>query len=108
VDGELWDLERPLEQSAKLELLDFDHPEGMLATRSPPLLTTLSNQARRCFGTRPHTYWERPPKDIMDVIYVLVHQRTTVFSMKWRSRTGDNPPFILLAFNPYRATPAEW
>ncbi|KAH9994557.1 threonyl-tRNA synthetase [Russula compacta] len=28
VDGELWDLERPLEKSIKLELLDFDHPEG--------------------------------------------------------------------------------
>ncbi|KAH8119150.1 hypothetical protein DFH11DRAFT_1563230 [Phellopilus nigrolimitatus] len=28
VDGELWDLERPLEKSVKLELLDFDHPEG--------------------------------------------------------------------------------
>lgn len=27
-DGELWDLERPLEKSCKLELLDFDHPEG--------------------------------------------------------------------------------
>ena len=28
VDGELWDLERPFEKSGKLELLDFDHPEG--------------------------------------------------------------------------------
>jgi len=28
VDGELWDLERPLEGSCKLELLDFEHPEG--------------------------------------------------------------------------------
>ncbi|KAG8958477.1 threonyl-tRNA synthetase [Tulasnella sp. 419] len=28
VDGELWDLERPLEASSKLELLDFEHPEG--------------------------------------------------------------------------------
>ncbi|EAU80442.2 tars protein [Coprinopsis cinerea okayama7 len=28
VDDELWDLERPLEKSCKLELLDFDHPEG--------------------------------------------------------------------------------
>lgn len=28
VDGELWDMDRPLEKSAKLELLDFDHPEG--------------------------------------------------------------------------------
>lgn len=29
VDGELWDLERPLEKSCSLELLDFEHPEGM-------------------------------------------------------------------------------
>ncbi|KAJ7337348.1 hypothetical protein DFH08DRAFT_876556 [Mycena albidolilacea] len=28
VNGELWDLERPLEGSCKLELLDFEHPEG--------------------------------------------------------------------------------
>ncbi|TKA80216.1 hypothetical protein B0A55_04165, partial [Friedmanniomyces simplex] len=28
LDGELWDLDRPLEKSCKLELLDFDHPEG--------------------------------------------------------------------------------
>lgn len=30
VDGELWDLERPLEKSVKLELLDFENPEGEL------------------------------------------------------------------------------
>ena len=29
VDGQLWDLERPLEKSVTLELLDFDHPEGI-------------------------------------------------------------------------------
>jgi threonyl-tRNA synthetase len=29
VDGELWDLERPLEKSVSLELLKFDDPEGM-------------------------------------------------------------------------------
>ncbi|KAJ7704359.1 hypothetical protein B0H17DRAFT_1039387 [Mycena rosella] len=28
VNGELWDLERPLEGPCKLELLDFEHPEG--------------------------------------------------------------------------------
>ena len=28
VDGELWDLDRPLEQSCSLKLLDFEHPEG--------------------------------------------------------------------------------
>ena len=29
VDGVLWDLERPLEKSCSLELLDFEHPEGV-------------------------------------------------------------------------------
>ncbi|KAF7732118.1 threonyl-tRNA synthetase [Apophysomyces ossiformis] len=28
VDGELWDLERPLEKSCRLQLLDFDNDEG--------------------------------------------------------------------------------
>ncbi|KAI0826196.1 threonyl-tRNA synthetase [Irpex lacteus] len=28
VDGQVWDLERPLEKSVSLELLDFEHPEG--------------------------------------------------------------------------------
>lgn len=31
VDGVLWDLERPLEGSVSLELLDFEHPEGQFA-----------------------------------------------------------------------------
>ena len=30
VDGELWDSARPLEKSCKLELLDFEHPEGKM------------------------------------------------------------------------------
>jgi threonyl-tRNA synthetase len=29
----LWDLERPLEKSCKLELLDFEHPEGIQRAR---------------------------------------------------------------------------
>ncbi|KAI9015255.1 hypothetical protein CLU79DRAFT_765853 [Phycomyces nitens] len=28
VNGELWDLERPVEESCKLELIDFENPEG--------------------------------------------------------------------------------
>lgn len=35
MDDELWDLERPLERSVKLELLDFENPEGMSAPSSP-------------------------------------------------------------------------
>jgi len=30
VNGELWDLERPLEGSVNLELLDFEHPDGLV------------------------------------------------------------------------------
>lgn len=29
VDGELWDMTRPLEKSCKLELIDFEDIEGM-------------------------------------------------------------------------------
>lgn len=29
VNGELWDLGRPLEGSVSLELLDFGHPDGL-------------------------------------------------------------------------------
>lgn len=32
VDGDVWDLERPLEKSCSLELLDFEHPEGALSS----------------------------------------------------------------------------
>jgi len=35
VNGELWDLERPLEGSVKLELLDFEHPDGLVFSCSP-------------------------------------------------------------------------
>ena len=31
VNGELWDLERPLEGSVNLELLDFEHPDGLVS-----------------------------------------------------------------------------
>ena len=33
VNGELWDLERPLEGSVNLELLDFEHPDGLIFPR---------------------------------------------------------------------------
>ena len=41
VDGVLWDLERPLEKPCKLELLDFEHPEGIPhSSRSTNTLTS--------------------------------------------------------------------
>ena len=45
VDGELWDLERPLEKSCLLELLDFEHPEGVL--NSPRSIDTLTSSRRK-------------------------------------------------------------
>jgi len=45
VDGNLWDLERPLEKSCKLELLDFEHPEGIL--NSPRSIDTLTSSLRK-------------------------------------------------------------
>lgn len=35
VDGGLWDLERPLEKSCRLELLDFENQEGLSNYDSP-------------------------------------------------------------------------
>ena len=61
VDDELWDLERPLEKSCKLELLDFDHPEGALlncldetrlinVSRQEGLLAFFRTRSRRGLG----------------------------------------------------------
>lgn len=55
VDGELWDLKRPLERSCTLKLLDFDHPEGMeLKFATTRVKLTRSLQAKKSFGIRPH------------------------------------------------------
>jgi len=40
VNGELWDLERPLEGSVSLELLDFEHPDGLVLP-VPPFLSLM-------------------------------------------------------------------
>ncbi|KAI0293901.1 Threonyl/alanyl tRNA synthetase, partial [Russula brevipes] len=52
VDGELWDLERPLEKSIKLELLDFEHPEGEPEPRRScfvPIEPTLPLSGKKVF-----------------------------------------------------------
>jgi len=46
VDGVLWDLERPLEGSVNLELLDFEHPEGPTSV-SPCLSQRLNGFGRK-------------------------------------------------------------
>ncbi|TCD62131.1 threonyl-tRNA synthetase [Steccherinum ochraceum] len=52
VDGNVWDLERPLEKSCSVELLDFEHPEGKrvfwhspIATADYPALEKLTDVA---------------------------------------------------------------
>lgn len=49
VDGQLWDIERPLEKDCVLELLDFDHPDGK-KTFWESSAHILGNAAERRFG----------------------------------------------------------
>lgn len=49
VDGQLWDLERPLEKSCVVELLDFDHPQGKKVFWDSSA-HILGNAAERRFG----------------------------------------------------------
>jgi len=53
VDGVLWDLERPLEKSCSLELLDFEHPEGVRCHLLPDnLVDSHRSQASKFSGIR--------------------------------------------------------
>ncbi|GAD98456.1 threonine--tRNA ligase [Paecilomyces variotii No. 5] len=49
VNGQLWDIERPLEKDCVLELLDFDHPDGK-KTFWESSAHILGNAAERRFG----------------------------------------------------------
>lgn len=50
VNGQLWDLERPLEGSCKLELLDFEHEEGGSRDCSKMSLVVLTSSSLRQEG----------------------------------------------------------
>jgi TGS domain len=69
VDGVLWDLERPLEGSVNLELLDFEHPEGPISrfTLLDPKIEQF-RQENRYFGTLVHMYSEKLRRSTMVVI----------------------------------------
>ena len=58
VDGNLWDLERPLEKACSLELLDFEHPEGEYHLRLPSLVVLIlcSRKARFLAFICPRTW----------------------------------------------------
>ena len=84
-DGELWDLERPLEKSCKLELLDFEHPEG---SSGCPIAVQVSDdyfrsQERRFSGTPQPMFSAKLQNGIMDVICVSGPLQTTDSSMRW-------------------------
>jgi threonyl-tRNA synthetase len=71
VDGDLWDLERPLEGSCKLELLDFEHPEGSFRFLCMPFNSCIFVlQAKRYSGTHLHTFLENLPSDTTGVTCV--------------------------------------
>jgi hypothetical protein len=70
VDGELWDLERPIEKSCKLELLDFEHPEGLSRCSSlKPRNDCLRLQERRFSGTPQPTFSAKLQNGTTGVIY---------------------------------------
>jgi TGS domain len=84
VDGVLWDLERPLEGSVNLELLDFEHPEGPISpfTLFEPKIERF-RQENRCFGTLVHMYSEKLRKSTMVAICALDRPQKMVSSMIW-------------------------
>lgn len=92
VDGSLWDLERPLEKSCKLELLDFDNPEGTSLTFLPSICVILrvNQQERRFSGIRLRTYSERLLSGTMVAICVLVPPQMMDSSTRWALRTGTH------------------
>ena len=96
VDGEVWDLERPLEKSCSLELLTFDDPEG----RSPKNTDRLNFlnfyiQVNVYSGIRLLTFWVRLQSVTTDAIFALVLLPTKVSSTKWPSQTGGHFPDVL-------------
>lgn len=90
VDGVLWDLERPLEGPCKLELLDFEHPEGawFAFVVCPFPLDMRYTQVNVFSGIRLLTSLERLPSVIMVVICVLDPPLMRDSSTRWPSRIG--------------------
>jgi hypothetical protein len=80
----LWDLERPLEKSVKLELLDFEHPEGAYMHLTVFALRINSrHQAKKFSGIPLPIFSVRLPNVTTVVTYVSVLPRTKAFSMRW-------------------------
>ncbi|KAH9842052.1 Threonyl/alanyl tRNA synthetase [Rhodofomes roseus] len=72
LNGDVWDLERPLEGSCTLELLDFQHPEGKHVFWHSSA-HSLGETAERHYGCH---------------LCIVLPPRTMASSMKWRWKTG--------------------
>lgn len=83
VNGEVWDLERPLEGSCKLELLDFEHPEGDFGEQTswPILIATLKGSV--CSGTHRLTSSAKLQNVTTGAICASALQLKTVSSTRW-------------------------
>ena len=89
VDGEVWDLERPLEKSCSLELLTFDDPEGRPPKNTDRLnFLNLYIQVNVYSGIRLLTFSARLQSVTTDAIFALVLLPMKVSSTKWPLRTG--------------------
>jgi len=87
VNGELWDLERPLEGSVSLELIDFEHPDGLVLPCASVSVAhdPCETQESVCSGIHLLMSSVNPQRSTTDVICALVLPRMTVSSMKWPS-----------------------
>lgn len=84
VDGELWDLERPFEKSASLELFDFESPEGsFLFDPSPGLIAHDSLQESECGGTLLPTFWENAANVTTELTSRSALLPTKVSTTRW-------------------------
>lgn len=74
VNGVLWDLDRPFEESAKLQLLKFDDDEGINWSNFFVNIINILLQLSKCFGTLLLTSWERPWRKSTEAVYAMVHR----------------------------------
>ena len=88
VNGELWDLERPLEGSVNLELLDFEHPDGLNASLFLSSFRSClpSTQANVCSGIHRPTSSANQRRSTMGAICASALPRMKVSSTRWPSR----------------------
>jgi threonyl-tRNA synthetase len=93
----LWDLERPLEKSCKLELLDFEHPEGIQCSSRVSATYNYFLQERRSFGILRLMYLVKLLKNITGAICAWAHRLMMDSSMRWEYLIGMHPSVMFSA-----------